>query len=115
MITQSIELNMIPDGTPQVIHINQNDSGTNRFRIFLFHEGNPYAWSNSATFKLRGTKADMTTFEVSCSKSADYIQCDLTTLMDDVAGDTYCNIEMTDGDERVGTQAFILRVQKEAK
>jgi hypothetical protein len=116
MIIQTITLNMIPDGAPQVIHINQNDTGEDRFQIYLNYNGNPYVWSNSATFKLRGTKPDMQTFEVSCSTSGtDYLICDLTDDMDDVAGDVFCNIEMTDGDERVGTQAFILRVQQEAK
>lgn len=115
-IIQSFNLNMIPNGAPQVIHINQNDTGTGRLQIYLFYDGEPYIWNNSASFKIRGTKADMQTFEASCVKSGtDYIYCDLTDDMDDVAGDVYCNIEMIDGSERVGTQAFILRVQKEAR
>lgn len=116
MIIQSIKLNMIPDGTPQVIHINQNDTGNGRLQFYLFHEGNPYIWDNSSSFKFRGTKSNMQTFEVSLNKSGtDYLYCDLTTSMDDIAGDTYCNIEMIEGDNRIGTQAFIMRVQKEAK
>ena len=116
MITQTITLNMIPDGAPQVIHINQNDTGTHRFEIYLTHNDNPYVWSNSATFKMRGTKPNMDTFEVSCTTSGtDYLICDLTDDMDDIAGDVYCNIEMIDGSDRTGTQAFILRVQQEAK
>ncbi len=115
MITQTITLNMIPDGAPQVIHINQNDTG-HRFEIYLTHNDNPYVWSNSATFKMRGAKPNMDTFEVSCTTSGtDYLICDLTDDMDDVAGDVYCNIEMIDGSDRTGTQAFILRVQQEAK
>lgn len=116
MITQTITLNMIPDGAPQVIHINQNDTGTHRFEIYLTYNNNPYVWNNSATFKMRGTKPNMDTFEVSCITSGtDYLICDLTDNMDDIAGDVYCNIEMIDGSDRTGTQAFILRVQQEAK
>lgn len=116
MITQTITLNMIPDGAPQVIHINQNDTGEDRFQIYLTYNDAPYVWSNSATFKMRGTKPNMDTFEVSCTTSGtDYLICDLTDDMDDVAGDVYCNIEMIDGSDRTGTQAFILRVQKETK
>ena len=122
MITQTITLNMIPDGTPQVIHINQNDTGTHRFEIYLTYNGNPfYQFSSSAVFKLRGTKPNGQTFETTCTAVEEMLSgkiywiCDLTADMDDVVGDVYCNIEMIDGSDRTGTQAFILRVQQEAK
>lgn len=117
MIEQSLELNIIPGGVMPIIYVNQNDDSGAYARFFftLIYNGEVYAFDNSATFKLRGTKPDKNTFEISLTKSGTTLKGRLYTTMDDVPGDVYCNIEMIDGSDRVGTQAFIMRVQKEAK
>ena len=116
MVIQDINLNLIPTGTPIVVHVNQNDRGSYRLRIFLKLNGERYIWTNGSTFKLRGTKPNGETFEKSCGYiGVEYLQVNLDTDIDGVSGDVYCNVEMTEGDDRTGTQAFILRVQKEAK
>jgi hypothetical protein len=127
-IRQDIELNMIPNGVPPIVYVNQNDRdlwdeeeyiiSDGRFHFYLKYNGERFIWNDSANFNLRGTKPNGETFEVYCAwldASKEYLFCPLMQYMTNTAGDVYCNIEMIDGSDRVGTQAFIMRVQKEAK
>ena len=56
-IIQEFDLNMIPDSAPVVIHADQYDKGTGRFRINLYN-GNTAYTPSSATVKIQGTKPD---------------------------------------------------------
>ena len=115
MIIQELNLNLIPTGDPIVLHVSQGDKGSWRFYFHPMLNGERYVWNN-ATFKLHGTKPNGETFDKSCGfLGVQRVHCDLDADMTDVAGDVYCNLVMTEGGDRTGTQAFILRVQKEAK
>lgn len=110
-ITQRIQLSLIPNGKPQVLPINQNDTGTGRIIIDLGYEPD-----NLFEAYLQGTRADGGTFSHEIVDIADGVYtCDLYEDMSSAEGDGVAQIVITDADGRTGTQVFILRVQKEAK
>lgn len=108
MITQKRNLNLIPNNTPIVIPVNQNDTGTGRL-VFEMD------MNVSGTVKIQGTRPDGGKFEHSATRSTNTVTADLSADMTLIPGDVYTQLVFTDGDDRTGSQAFILRVQKEAK
>lgn len=117
MLTQDIKLNIIPNGKPIIVHCNQNDSTYNRLYFYFFLNGEPYLYEYATTkLYIQGTKPNGETFRHIINKYGnEYAYYNLEDYMTDVAGDVYCNIEILEGDDRIGTQAFILRVQEETK
>ena len=109
MITQTLELNVIPDGGIKMISVSQNDVAVERFLFKLLLDGEPYTPEQGAVIKLRGLKPDRTTFEHTIDITD---KVALAEDMTDIAGDIFCNIEIKEGDNRTGTQAFIMRVQR---
>ena len=117
MLTQDIKLNIIPNGKPIIVHCNQNDDSGNRLYFYFFLNGEPYLFDRSITHMyLRGTKPNGEKFShiINLYRN-EYAYYSLEDYMTDVAGDVYCNIEINEGNDRIGTQAFILRVQEETK
>ena len=111
-MTQEINLNVIPNGNIPIVHISQYDTAAARFKYNLLLNGSPYVYEQGATFKVRGIKADGTTFEHSINIES---ECSVFEDMTSAAGDAFCNIEIIEGSNRTGTQAFIMRVQSDAK
>ena len=58
MITQEINLNMIPDSEPVVVRVNQYDVGTKRLKINLFDGETPYVTPGGSSAVIQGTKPD---------------------------------------------------------
>lgn len=108
MIQQKIQLEVIPGKMPPVIHVNQTDHGVSRLQFELVRDGVPY--TPSGPVKIQGK-----TFEHTCTRSGSLMTVDLYEDMTTRAGDTICNLVITEGGSRHGTQNFILRVQKEAR
>lgn len=108
MIQQTINLNVIPNDKPIVIPISQYDTGDGRLQFKLDME-------LSGDAKLQGTKSNGEHFEISGTLSGKVFTCDVTELLTDTDGKAYANIVIDDGTDRIGTQAFILHVQKDAK
>lgn len=113
MLTQSFDLNVIPDSPPVVIHCDQYDHGTGRFEISLYENSIAYTPS-SATVRIQGTKPDGHGFDNAATISGNVVTADLTDQMSVVAGDVRCQIVVTESYGRIGTFVFILRVQKSA-
>lgn len=108
MIQQKINLEVIPGKTIPVIHVSQQDVGNNRLQFELVRDGQPYTPSGSV--KIQGK-----TFEHTCTRAGSLVTVNLYADMTTRAGDTICNLVITEGGDRHGTQNFILRVQKEAR
>ncbi|MBQ7563922.1 MAG: bacterial Ig-like domain-containing protein [Lachnospiraceae bacterium] len=109
-IIQEFDLNMIPDSAPVVIHADQYDKGTGRFRINLYN-GNTAYTPSSATVKIQGTKPDKKGFSYSASISGNVVTANLTEQMTAVPGRVRVNIVVTEGSNRTGTFIFWLDVQ----
>lgn len=112
MITQTFDLNLIPDSAPVVVHCDQYDKGTGRLVISLYDGA--VAYTPNGTAIIQGTKPDGRGFEYSASMSGNVVTANLTEQMSAVAGHVRCQIVVTESTGRTGTFVFILDVQKSA-
>lgn len=113
MITQTINLNIIPESSPIVIHVDQYDEGTGRLIFNLYQNSVPYAPAG-ATAIIQGVKPDRKGFDYPCSIVGNVVTADLTKQMTAVGGAVRAQIVVTDSDGRSGSFAFILDVQHSA-
>lgn len=112
MITQTFDLNLIPDSAPVVVHCDQYDKGTGRLVISLY-DGS-IAYSPNGTAAIQGTKPDGHGFDYACTMSGNVVTADLTEQMTAVAGQVRTQIVVTESTGRTGTFVFILDVQRSA-
>lgn len=112
MITQTVDLNLIPNSAPVVIHCDQYDTGTGRLKFNLYDEF--VAYSPSGTAAIQGMKPDGKGFDYACTMAGNVVTADLTAQMSAVAGRVRCQIVVTESSGRTGSFAFILDVQKSA-
>lgn len=112
MITQSFDLNLIPDSSPVVVHCDQYDKGTGRLVISLYDGSIAYSPSGTAT--IQGVKPDGKGFSYNVTLSGNVVTANLTEQMTAVAGRVRCQIVVTESTGRTGSFAFILDVQPSA-
>jgi hypothetical protein len=112
MIVQPFNLNLIPEQSPTVIHVDQYDHGTGRLLISLFDGDTPYTPSGTAV--IQGTKPDGKGFQYVCTLSGNKVTANLTDQMTAVAGRVRTQIVVTETSGRTGAFAFVLDVQKSA-
>lgn len=111
-VTQTFDLNLIPEQAPVVVHCDQYDKGTGRLIIKLY-EGD-VAYTPSGTATIQGCKPDGHGFSYAATLSGNTVTADLTEQMSCVAGHVRCQIVVTETTGRTGTFVFILDVQKSA-
>lgn len=111
MITQTIDLNMIPDSPPVIVHVDQYDHGAGRIIANLYNGDQLYTPSN-ATAWIQGTKPDGKGFQYSATLSGSTVTADLTEQMTAVAGNVRTQIVINETNGRIGTFCFTLTVQK---
>ena len=113
MITQTINLNMVPGAVCPVIHVNQydNDSGALRFNLF---QGSAFQIPSGSSVVINGTKPDGYGFSYSASFSGNVVTADLTQQMTAVAGEVKCELRITKDSDVIGTQNFTLMVEPAA-
>lgn len=112
MITQTFDLNMIPDSSPVVVHVNQYDVGAGRLQAALYSGDTAYTPASGATVQIQGTKADGHGFIYNASFSGNMVTANVTEQMTAAAGPVRCQIVVTEGTNITGTFVFILDVQK---
>jgi hypothetical protein len=110
MITQTFDLNLIPNSAPVVVHVDQYDHGTGRL-IAKLYDGS-VAYNPSGTAVIQGTKPDGRGFQYNAIISGNTVTADLTEQMSIVEGNVRCQIVVTESSGRVGTFVFIIKVQK---
>ena len=128
MVTQTINLNLIPGGVPPVIHVNQYDIG-NAALILKLHNGfSEFTVPASASVTLVGTKPDNTGFVYAAeSVIGSMATVNVTQQMTALAGDVMCELRIrSEGTgansdetghsdhENIGTINFIIRVERAA-
>ena len=114
MITQTFDLNMIPDSSPVVVHINQYDIGAGRLIAKLYKGETSYTPASGATAQIQGTKPDGRGFEYSATLNGSTVTADVTDQMSIVAGRVRCQIVVQEGESVTGTFVFMMDVQKSA-
>ena len=113
MITQEINLNMIPDSEPVIVRVNQYDEGEGRLVIHLYKDNVAY-FPSIATVIIQGTKPDKKGFAYDATISGNTVTADLTQQMTACAGDVRTQIIVTESEGKTGTFVFILKVQASA-
>lgn len=113
MVTQTINLNMVPGSVYPVVHVNQfdNDAGA---LIFKLYNGEAFSIPSSSAVVINGTKPDGYGFTYSASYSGNTVTADVTEQMTAVAGEVKCELRITKGTDVVGTQNFTLMVEPAA-
>ena len=109
MITQTHNLNMIPNSEPVIVRVNQYDTGTGRLIFKLFNGDVSYTPASGATVIIQGTKPDKKGFQYDAALSGSTVTADLEQQMSAVAGDTRCQIVVTESSGKTGTFVFILK------
>lgn len=112
MIIQRFNLNLIPNQSPVIVHVNQYDTGTGRLIATLYEGNEPY--SPNGTAVIQGTKPDGHGFQYTATLDGNVVTADLTEQMSPVAGDVRAQIVVTESSGETGTFVFIMRVQPSA-
>lgn len=113
MITQEIDLNLIPSSEPVVVHLNQYDEGYHRLICHLYQGSSPYT-PTSATVKVQGTKPDEHGFQYYCDISGSTVYVDINLQMTACAGRVPTQLIVTESTGVTGSFAFELDVQESA-
>ena len=121
MITQSINLNLIPGGIPQRIKASQYDDSS-RTLVFTLYNGTQKFTDTGVTAEIRGTKPDGKGFAYGVEDDVIYdegvVTCDIKLQMVAVAGEVDCELVLYKGTgddaEILGTANFVLDVEKAA-
>ena len=114
MVTQEIDLNVIPDSEPIIVRVNQYDTGTGRIIAHLYNGSTPYTPAIGATAIIQGTKPDKHGFQYTATINGNTVTCSITDQMTVCAGDVRTQIVVTETSGKTGTFVFILKVQESA-
>ena len=113
MTSQTLNLNLIPQGVKPVIHVSQYDKGqTWIFKLML--GDSYYQIPTGASVTIQGTKSDGTGFQYACTYSGYEVTVTEEQQMTVLAGDVPAEIRITKGDDIIGTLNFVIRVEKAA-
>lgn len=109
MITQTYNLNLIPDKVPVSVDCSQYDS-LSRTIVFNIYDGTVLKDVSEATATVRGTKQDNTGFEYPCTVNGSQVSFDIQDQMTIFSGRVPCEIRLVDNGI-LGTCNFILNVE----
>lgn len=115
MITQSINLNLIPGGVLPRFNVSQYDKGSRVLQFNLFSGSFPFEVPDGSTVTIQGTKKDMTGFQYPCTYQGSLVVSDLYEQMTVLAGEVTTELVITDTSLNIlGTCNFIIDVEQSA-
>lgn len=115
MITQSINLNLIPGGVLPRFNVSQYDKGSRALQFNLFFGSLPFEIPEGSTVTIQGTKKDMTGFQYPCIYQGSLVVSDLYDQMTVLAGEVTTELVITDTNLNIlGTCNFIIDVEQAA-
>lgn len=115
MITQSINLNLVPGGVLPRINISQYDKGSRTFQFHLFNELLEFEIPEGCSITIQGTKKDMTGFQYPCTYEGAWVYTDVTEQMSVLAGEVPAELVITDSSlNTLGSCNFIINVEDAA-
>ncbi len=112
MITQTYDLNLIPNSAITLIRCSQYDSESRTLTFNLYNGAVAYNVPSLCTVTIRGTKKDGTGFEYPCEFTDNVVTFDLKDQMTLFAGDLMCELRISYGSQVLGSANFILAVEK---
>lgn len=111
MITQSYNLDVVPGGTPVVVHCHQNDIMARAFGLRLFSRNGSLEIPTGAAAYVEGVKPDGNAFSYAATLDEGVVTCDLREQMTVVAGDVLAQCKVVSGAKVLIAANFILRVE----
>lgn len=111
MITQTLNLDMIPGAVKPVVHVSQYDEGLRTLQFYLFNNGAAANVPTDSVVTIEGLKPDGNVFCYECEYVGNLITADLTEQMSIVKGDVLTEIKITNGTDKIGSANFIIRVE----
>ena len=116
MITQAINLNLIPGQVLPRVNVSQYDSGTRTLRMTLFNGEQIFNVPSGASGYIQGTKPDKTGFQYAATVTAgsNIVTIDITQQMTAVKGEVVCELVLANGGDRIATVNFIIYVEPAA-
>lgn len=115
MITQSIDLNLIPGGVMPRFNVSQYDKGSRTLRFQLFNGSSVFDIPGGSVVTIQGTKVDKTGFQYDAEYTDNIVTADLEQQMTVLAGEVLCELRILSGtSEILGTANFIIAVEASA-
>ena len=114
MITQTINLNLIPGSLLPRINVSQYDNGSRTLQFNLYNGVSPYEIPSGASVSIVGTKADNTGFEYACTYNGSLVSVNITDQMTAFAGEVQAELRIRQSGEILGTANFIINVERAA-
>lgn len=114
MITQTINLNMVPGAVYPAVHVNQFDNDSGALKFNLYTGSGVFTIPSNSVVVINGTKPDGYGFSYSATWSGNTVTANVTQQMTAVAGEAKCELRITKGSNVIGTQNFALMVEPAA-
>ena len=113
MTSQTINLELIPQGVPPIIHVSQYDKGQT-WLIDVTENGIPFTIPSGTSATVQGTKPDNTGFQYSGTADGTQVEFTLQEQMTVLAGEYDCELVLVNGNDQVATINFTLVVEPAA-
>jgi len=114
MITQSINLNLIPGRALPRINATQYDVSSRALTFAIYDGDQRFTLTSGTTARIQGRKPDGHAFDYAATVSTtnNVVTASITQQMTAAAGEVLCEIILQKNSERIGTLNFILAVQE---
>lgn len=111
MTTQSFNLDLIPNGISPIVYVSQYDEGQT-WEFNIVKENQQYTIPAGSSVTVQGTKKDDTGFQYGCTYEGSKVYVTETQQMTIYAGDVKAEIVIVNGDNRIATLNFIIRIER---
>lgn len=112
MVTQTINLNLVPDGVIPRLSVSQGDHGSRVFVFNLYAGKQIYEVPTGSVVLLNGTKPDGTPVSYNCEYDGSTVTADCEQQLTAVMGNVRCELEIVGSDgSKLGSANFIIFVE----
>lgn len=114
MITQTLQLNLVPKGVWPRLYVSQYDAGSRTLTFEIYNGDQRFTLTSGTTAKIQGTKPDRHGFsyDASVDTSNNVITADITQQMTAAHGEAYCELVLFKSGQRIGTLNFVMMIQQ---
>ena len=113
MITQTLDLNLIPGRVLPMVNVSQYDKDSRTLEFTIYNGDQSFSLTGLSAY-IQGLKPDGHGFNYSATVSSTKITADVTEQMTACAGRVMCEVIIMSGTDRIGTGNFILNVEAAA-
>lgn len=114
LINQQITLDLIPGPVVKTVSVSQYDTGTRTLQFKIQNDGVDFTIPSGITASIEATKKDLTGFSYPCTISGNTVSVVVQPQMTVFPGKTMCEIVFKQGNDRIGTANFWLKVEDAA-